>query len=89
MLALLFAGCGRPATAGECEMIVERVARLQIMESRPASAKEVVEREVQSEKTLLKQRIETRCVGKRVTDKTIKCVQSAQTSKDIVEKCFD
>lgn len=89
IVAALLSGCGRPATVEDCGVIVDRVARLQIQESRPLTAPEVVEREVKTEKTLLKQRIEERCVGKRITEKTLKCVQSATTSSEIVETCFD
>jgi len=88
-LVLWAIGCGRPATVEDCEVIVERVARLQILESRPMSSKETLEREVQTEKTLLKQRMQERCVGKRINESTLKCVQAAKTSSDAVGKCFD
>ncbi len=88
-LALWAIGCGRPATVEDCEVIVERVARLQILESRPMSSKETLDREVQTEKTLLRQRMQERCVGKRINESTLKCVQAAKTSNDAVEKCFD
>lgn len=87
--AFLLSSCGRPATVQDCEVIVDRVARLQIKESRPMSDQEVIDREVQTEKVLLKQRIDERCVGKRITEATMKCVQAATSSKDVVEKCFD
>ncbi|MCA9597657.1 MAG: hypothetical protein KC776_30300 [Myxococcales bacterium] len=87
-LALLLGGCGHPATEDECNEIVERVARLELEKQRPGDEKFVTE-EIEATKESLRQSTLKQCVGKRITDKAMRCVRDAKTSKEIIEDCFD
>jgi small lipoprotein (TIGR04454 family) len=80
------AGCGRPATEAECEEIVERTARLKIQETSPMR-EEAVDSEVAELKDKLRDKIMQGCVGKRVTQRAMRCVRDAPTS-EAVKECF-
>lgn len=91
MLALFAAttvGCGRPATKAECEEILERVAKLELEKTAGVPAEDV-DRHVAETKEAMQERIMKLCVGKRITDSALRCVERATTAKEIVEECFD
>ena len=85
-LGALVAGCGHPASKQECESIFRRSAELALRDRQvtdPAEIKKRVAevREAEGE-TLLKD-----CVGKRITDRAMQCVQDA-ASKQALEACL-
>ena len=84
MLALT--GCGHPASVAECEQIVERIARLEL-EQRGLDPKAVSD-EVESTKQAMRDRTMKECVGRRITEKALRCVHDAKRSEQI-EQCFD
>ena len=86
MLAAGLGGCGRPATRAECDEIVERMARLQLESTRPARP-ETIEAKVEQTKAKLVDKTKEYCLGKRVTNRAMECVRSAQTA-EAVELCF-
>ena len=79
-------GCGHPASVAECEQIVERIARLEL-EQRGLDPKAVAD-EVESTKEAMRERTMKECVGRRITEKALRCVQDAKRSEQI-EQCFD
>jgi hypothetical protein len=87
-VALGLVGCGHPATETECNEIIERVARLELEKQRPGDEK-FVQEEIDTAKESLRQSSLKQCVGKRITDKAMRCVRQAKTSKEIVDDCFD
>lgn len=84
---LLALACGRPATAPECEEIVERMARLEIQKQRPARA-EIVEEEVKAAKERHRKTVSAQCVGKRITDAAMACVRAARSANEVTG-CFE
>lgn len=82
----LLPGCGHPASVAECEQIVERIARLEL-EQRGLDPKAVAD-EVESTKEAMRERTMKECVGRRITEKALRCVQDAKRSEQI-EQCFD
>ena len=83
---LLVPGCGHPASVAECEEIVERITRLELEERQ--IGKDAVAAEVAETKTAMRDRMAKDCVGRRVTDRAMRCVREAKSSKK-VEECFD
>ena len=87
-LALLVSSCGHPATVKECEAILETMARLELQETLGAKSKDLVAREISDAKRALKENTLNDCVGKRITDSALACVQNAASAQD-AEDCFN
>lgn len=81
-------GCGKPATADECQRIVERITELELKEARIADD-EVVKAQVAQTQVAFKERMLSDCVGQRISSGAIACVEQATTAREIVEVCFD
>jgi hypothetical protein len=83
--AVLVCGCGRRATAADCQLIVDKSVELQLRELSELDAAAIAqrEREVRSE---LDKEIHS-CESRRVTDRTIACVRSAATAQEL-DKCL-
>jgi hypothetical protein len=84
----LVSGCGHPASVAECEEIVERITRLELEERQIAKDPNAVAAEVAETKTAMRDRMMKDCHGKRVTNRAMRCVREATSSKK-VEECFD
>lgn len=90
LLAVLGAwttGCGHPATLEECELIVQRIAELEI--GKHGSTDRQLAEEVNRTKQAMHQRTLGQCVGKRITSKAMRCVQNADTSDEIINDCLN
>jgi hypothetical protein len=87
-IALVLAGCGRPATQQECDEIVGRIAELEIREAASAAPAEV-EKQVHETKEAFQQKSKRECVGKRITQRALGCVRSAKTAEEIVKVCLN
>ncbi len=88
--ALIFAllpGCGHPASVEECEEIVARIAELEL-EKRKVHPDEV-KAEIESTKKAVRESTMKECVGKRITERAMKCVRNAKSSQEIVDDCFE
>lgn len=88
LAALALTGCGHPASVEECEIIVERIARLELEKREPNNPGRVQE-EIEATKEELRNSTMKNCVGKRITNAAMTCVKQAKTSQEIVEDCFD
>jgi hypothetical protein len=87
--ALLFAtACGRPATEAECNEIVTRTATLEYQAVSKAVGP-IDPTQIETIRARVKDSMLKNCVGKRITDKALRCVRSAKSAKEIEEKCFD
>ncbi|MBX3186452.1 MAG: hypothetical protein KF819_05520 [Labilithrix sp.] len=84
-LFLLLAGCGRKATRADCEMVVDRNVELQLRKM-GVNDSAVIEKRREEMRASMRDDIE-KCVGKRVTDGMMSCVQSAETAEQI-DKCL-
>jgi hypothetical protein len=82
---LALSACGRKATAGDCQLIVDRSVELQLKElsQRDAAAVAAREQEIRAE---LKDDIKS-CESGRVTEKTMACVRAASTTQEL-DKCL-
>lgn len=81
-------GCGRPATEQECEQILERAARLELKERLGNPDESLVDSEIRTTKQALRESMMNNCVGKRITDRALRCVLSAESSQELAEDCF-
>lgn len=79
--------CGRPATREECELIVERVAELELKAAAVTDAR-VVEEQVAAAKSVFQEQAQRQCVGRRIPSNAMNCVRQAKTAREIVEDCF-
>lgn len=84
---LAFTGCGRPATEKDCEQIVERIAELELAAAKVEKTEAA--QQVEETKEAFHARSMEQCVGKRITDNALRCVQNAKSAKEIVNDCFD
>jgi hypothetical protein len=86
-IALLAAtGCGHPASAKECEEIVERVARLELEKANAGT--ETVANVIKLAKESFQKDMRQRCIGRRVTAEAMNCVRTAKSSEQIETECF-
>ena len=78
-------GCGRRATHADCELIVDKSVELQMKEMSLTSAADVQKR-VELVRSQLQGEIAS-CEGRRITDRTVACVQAASTTKEM-DQCL-
>ena len=88
LILALLPSCGRPATAEECDEIVGRIAELELRESGGGDPAEVAAKVVDAKKQFQAE-ARSRCVGKRITEGALRCVQGAKTADEIVKRCLD
>lgn len=82
---LLVAGCGRKATRADCEKFFDRNIEVKMKEDGTTDPDSIKKRQ----KDLRDQHKDDidQCVGRRITDGMLKCVDQAQTATDI-DKCL-
>jgi hypothetical protein len=78
-------GCGRRATPEDCQLIVDRSVELQAKEADENDPATLQEREKRIRAALGPEI--TECESRRVTDRTMACVQAAKSSKEL-ETCL-
>lgn len=83
-LVTLVVGCGRRATDADCQLIVDRSVELQMKEMKDNDPDNIQKTQAQLRAELADQIRD--CVGRRVTDSMMSCVQKAQTSSGL-EAC--
>ena len=88
LVALVATGCGRPATISDCEEIVARIAELELRGA-PATDPSSIAKEVADTKQAFQAKAKQECVGKRITDRALKCVRTAKTAEEIVRECLN
>ncbi len=81
-------GCGRPATVQECEEIASRVATLEY-ETASKSNTPPQPGQIQTIRARVRDAMMKGCVGKRVTEKALRCVRNAKSAEAIQKECFD
>jgi hypothetical protein len=77
-------GCGRRATDADCQLIVDRSVELQMKDMKDTDPASIEKTQAQLRSELADQIRD--CVGRRVTDSMMSCVQKAQTSAEL-EAC--
>lgn len=78
-------GCGRRATELDCQLIVDKSVELQLRESNQTSPQAIQKREEQV-RAELQDEIKA-CEGRRVTERTLACVQAAPSTQEL-DKCL-
>jgi hypothetical protein len=81
-------GCGHPASDKECQEIVERIATLEIEKTNGTTDAKSVGAQVDETKKALASNTLKDCVGKRITEKAMQCVRTANSSQQIIDDCF-
>jgi hypothetical protein len=84
-LALAPAGCGRPATEADCQLIVDRNVEVQ-MKAMKLEDKALIQKKQEELHAMMKDELKD-CVGRRVTDNMMRCVREAKTADEIT-KCI-
>jgi len=79
-------GCGRRATHADCQLIVDRSVELQMKDLSETDPKVVAKREAEV-RAELGEEIDTCERDRRVTEKTMTCVQRASTTPEL-DKCL-
>jgi hypothetical protein len=74
-------GCGRRATEADCQLIVDKSVDLQLKQMSETDAPSIRKRE-QEVRTALEGEIKS-CEGRRVTERTMACVQAASTAEEL------
>jgi hypothetical protein len=75
-------GCGRHATRADCQLIVDRSVELQLKALDETDAQTIARREAEV-RTALDDEIKSCERERRVTDRTMACVRSASTTKEL------
>jgi hypothetical protein len=86
----IFAGaCGHPATLEECELIVGRIAELEMSKQKPAATDAALVEEVARTKRAMRDETLQSCVGRRITARALDCVKDADSSDQIIHQCLN
>ncbi|HEX7663022.1 MAG TPA: hypothetical protein VF407_00850 [Polyangiaceae bacterium] len=80
---LLLSGCGRKATQADCQLIIDRNVEVQ-MKAMHIDNADMIAKKQEELRTQFKDGMKD-CEGKRVTDKMMSCIGSAQTGDEITE----
>jgi hypothetical protein len=85
LVALVAAsGCGRRATAEDCEFIVDRYVEVELRALSVTDPKVIEQRKVEMRKDL-KDELRA-CPGKRITDAMLACVRKAESNAEL-DRC--
>jgi hypothetical protein len=90
-LVLLATACGHPATEAECRIILERIVELELKLQKVNDPVEIAKRRSESLGLAAdggRSDLLDGCVGRHITDRALACVQRAETSSDITERCL-
>jgi hypothetical protein len=80
-------GCGRPATVSDCERIISRVAELELKEVE-VSDQAVVKSQIEGTQAAFRERMMSDCVGRRLRQSSLDCVNRASSANQVVSECF-
>ncbi len=82
---IVLAGCGRKATRADCEHFFNKNVEVKLKSEGVTDPPAIEKRQAELRKDL--QEDLDKCVGRRITDGMLKCVDGAQTDTD-VDKCL-
>jgi hypothetical protein len=80
-VVLASAGCGRPASESDCQLILDRYVEVQMGEMKILDAG-AVEKTKESIREQLQGELKG-CVGRRITDGLLTCVKNASTPREV------
>jgi hypothetical protein len=84
-VGLCVSGCGRRATAADCQLIVDKSVELQLKEMSETDAAAITgaEKRIRDE---LEDQIQS-CQARHVTDRTMACVKGATSTQEL-DRCL-
>ncbi len=82
----LLPGCHR-ATEQDCERIVDRMVELELKDQGIADEKTVASRKVDA-RAKKHDTLIASCIGKRLPQSSMTCIDKAQTPSEITERCL-
>lgn len=85
-VALSSTGC-RYATEQDCERIIDRIVELELKEQGIKDPKLIEQRKADTRQQK-REELLAGCVGKRISDSAMTCIDNAESSRDITEKCL-
>lgn len=85
--AILVVGGCRRATEQDCERIIDRIVELELKDQGITNPELVEERKAET-RAKKREELLSGCVGKRISESALKCIDDAETAKDITEKCL-
>jgi hypothetical protein len=85
--ALALAGCGHPASVEECNAIIAKIAEHEL-HAQNITDPAVIAQRTEAVKTARGEELLKRCVGKRITERALACVDRATTAKEI-DSCLE
>jgi hypothetical protein len=85
-VALGLAACGHPATTEECDAIFRRSAEIEL-EAQGVRDPTEVDRRIEEARVAKGDELLKKCVGQRITERSMRCVRGAKSAEDI-EKCL-
>jgi hypothetical protein len=80
-------GCGHPATLDDCNAIIGKSAELELHAQNVTDPATIAQR-TEAVKAARGQELLKRCIGKRITDRALICVERATTPRE-VDKCLE
>ena len=83
---LVASGCRR-ATEQDCQRIIDRIVELELEEQGITDPKLVEERK-KATREQKQEELLSGCVGKRISESALTCIDNAKTSKEITEECL-
>jgi len=83
---LILSACGRKATVEDCQRIVKRITELELKNVVPDQQ---IGSEVSEAQQTFRQRALSDCVGRRISENALLCVENASTAAAIIDDCFD
>jgi hypothetical protein len=86
LLALGTAGCHR-ATEADCEKILDRIVELELKDQGITDPKLVEIRKAETRASKREALIKS-CVGKRISESALACIQNAREATEVTEKCL-
>lgn len=87
LLCLAALGGCRRATEADCEKIVDRIVELQLREQGVTDSETIAKRKEET-KAKKRQELLGGCVGKRISNSSLKCIEGAKTSSEIIDICL-
>ncbi len=75
------------ASEQDCERIIDKIVELELKEQGVSNPKWVQERKAATRASKRKELL-SGCVGKRVSMSAMQCIENAETSEEITEKCL-
>jgi hypothetical protein len=80
--ALVVVGCGHPASKEECLEIFDRSAAIEL-ELQNLSDPEIIKQRIETARVDKGEELMRQCVGRRITDRAMRCVREAKTAKEL------